>query len=155
MVQFYVQATDGTLTSSFPAAGAASRALIQWNDSAANLALAHNVRFVVTAADRTQLFTGTNLMADDRLGCTVVYDEGEVFYDCGVRLKGSEHGRADAGRQSYNVSFPAEQKFRGVHDSVLLDRSGGWRFGRTTGQDEILVKRIVVMPAARRVCTMT
>jgi hypothetical protein len=60
-----------------------------------------------------------------------------------VRLKGSEHGRADAGRQSYNVSFPAEKKFRGVHDSVLLDRSGGWRFGRTTGQDEILVKHII------------
>lgn len=144
VVQFYVQATDGAAaTADFPAAGAGSRAMIQWNDGTANLALAHNVRLILTAGDRTAMFGGSELMADDRRGCTVIYDESEVFYDCGVRLKGSEHGRADAGRQSYNVSFPAEKKFRGVHDSVLLDRSGGWRFGRTTGQDEILVKHII------------
>ncbi len=144
VAQFYVRATDGAAaTADFPAAGANSRALIQWNDSAANLALAHNVRLIMTAADRTLLFTNSNLMADDRIGCTVVYDESEVFYNAGVRLKGSEHGRADSGRQSYNIRFSPDKKFRGVHDSVLLDRSGGWRFGRTTGQDEILVKHII------------
>jgi len=144
VVQFYVRATDGAAaTADFPAAGANSRALVQWNDSAANLALAHNVRLILTTVDRTLLFTNSNLLADDRVGCTVVYNESEVFYHAGVRLKGSEHGRADSGRQSYNIRFSPDKKFRGVHDSVLLDRSGGWRFGRTTGQDEILVKHII------------
>ena len=144
VVQCYVRATDGAAaTADFPAAGENSRALIQWNNNQANTALAHNVRLIMTAADRTRLFLNTNLMADDRIGCTVVYDENEVFYGCGLRLKGSEHGRADSARQGYHISFPAEQKFRGVHSSVLIDRSGGWRFGRTTGQDEILVKHII------------
>ncbi len=142
--QFYVQATDGLgAQSTWPAAAADSRALVQWNDGLANVALAHNVRLILTAADRAALFTPRELMADDFRGCTVVYDETEVFHDCLVRLKGSEHGRADSGRQSYHVRFPAGRKFRGVHESVLLDRSGGWRFGRATGQDEVLVKHII------------
>ncbi|HWB07289.1 MAG TPA: LamG-like jellyroll fold domain-containing protein [Verrucomicrobiales bacterium] len=144
VVQFYVRAADGQgATADFPADSQASRALIQWNDGQANLGLAHNVRLILTNADRTLLFTNTNVLSDDRTGCTVIYDESEVFYDCGVRLKGSEHGRADTGRQGYAIAFPADHKFRGVHDSVHLDRSGGWRFGRTTGQDEILVKHII------------
>jgi hypothetical protein len=28
-------------------------------------------------------------MSNDRLGATVIYNESEVFYDVGVRLKGS------------------------------------------------------------------
>lgn len=144
VVQFYVRATDGAAaTADFPAAGANSRALVQWNDGQTNFGLGHNVRLIMTAADVALLFTNTNLMSDERIGCTVVYDESEIFHDCGVRLKGSEHGRADAGRQGYNIIFPPDHKFRGVHDSVLLDRSGGWRFGRTTGQDEIIVKHII------------
>ena len=145
VVQFYVRASDAAaVTADFPAAGPNSRALIQWNDSQANLGLAHNVRLIMTAADRTLLFTNTNLMADDDLGCTIVYDESEVFYHAGVKLKGSEHGRADARRQSYNISFPPDHKFRGVHDSVLLDRSGNWGYaGAPFGQNEILVKHII------------
>ncbi len=144
VVQFYVSAADGqSAAASYPAAGQGARALIQWNDGLANLTLAHNVRLILTAADRAFLFTNTNLLSDGRMGCTVVYDETEVFYNCGVRLKGSEHGRADGGRQGYSIAFPPDHKFRGVHDSVLLDRSGGWRFGRVTGQDEILVKHII------------
>jgi hypothetical protein len=144
VVQYYVEASDGAGAVAFwPAEGAASRVLVQWQDGQANAGLGHNVRLIMTAADRARLFAPTELMADDWLGCTMVYDEREVFAGCRIRLKGSEHGRSDAGRQSYHVAFPAGRLFRGVHDSVLLDRSGGWRFGRTSGQDEILVKHLV------------
>jgi len=144
VVQFHARATDTAgNTADFPAAGPDSRALVQWNDGLANLPLAHNFRLILTQTDRARLFSGPELLADDFRRCTVIYDESEVFHDCGIRLKGSEHGRADPGRQSYHIRFPAEHPFRGVHDSVLLDRSGGWRFGRTTGQDEILVKHII------------
>lgn len=144
LVQLYLQATDGLgATSNFPAKGADSRALIPWNDGLANLPLAHNFRLLMTAADRTAMLENINLLNDSPRGATVIYDEAEVFYDVGARLKGSEHGRSDVGRQSYNVSFSSDHKFRGVHDSVLLDRSGGWRFGSVFGQDEILVKHII------------
>ncbi|HEX2751474.1 MAG TPA: LamG-like jellyroll fold domain-containing protein, partial [Verrucomicrobiales bacterium] len=144
VVQFYVSAADAlSSVSEFPAGGQASRALVQWNDGLAQLSLAHNIRVIMTGADNTLLFTNTNLLSDERVGCTVVYDENEIFYNAGVRLKGSEHGRADTNRQGYAVLFTPDHKFRGVHDSILLDRSGGWRFGRTFGQDEILVKHII------------
>ena len=66
-------------------------------------------RGVIAASAKKDDLKNTNLLA---------------FYNAGVRLKGSEHGRADSGRQSYNISFSPDRKFRGVHDSVLLDRSG-------------------------------
>src|SRR5690606_25757964 len=64
---------------------------------------------------------------------------GHVVYDAGVRLKGSEHGRPDPNRRGLSVEFPPYDLFRGVHGTIGIDRSGGWRFGRTFGQDETLV----------------
>src|SRR5690606_12517593 len=69
--------------------------------------------------------------------------EGSVFYDVGVRLKGSQRGRPDPSRRGFNIEFHSDQRFRGVYDSIGLDRSGGWRSGRTHGQDEILVWQIM------------
>ncbi len=145
IAQFYVRATDGlAVTADFPAAGAASRALVIWNDSLANLPLAHNFRLILTAADRTTLFTDTELMSNAATRATVIYDESEVFYDVGMRLKGSERGRVDTSRVSYRVEFDPAQLFRGVKSSVSLDRSGNWGYpGAPFGQNEILVKHII------------
>jgi hypothetical protein len=145
LVQFYVHATDGLgAEADFPAAGANSRALIVWNDGLANLPLAHNFRVLLTAQDRTTMFTSTNLMSNELLHGTVVYDESEVYHDVGVRLKGSERGRTDSLRISYQVQFDPMQLFRGVQGSVALDRSGNWGYaGQPFGQNEILVKHII------------
>ncbi len=145
IAQFYVLAADGLgATATFPVAGASSRALVQWDNGLANLPLAHNIRLILTATDNALLFTNSNLLADDLLGGTLIYDESEVFHNVGVRLKGSEHGRADPGRQGYHVEFPPDRKFRGVHDSITLDRSGNWGYaGAPFGQNEMLVKHII------------
>jgi Lamin Tail Domain/Concanavalin A-like lectin/glucanases superfamily/CotH kinase protein len=144
IVQFYARAQDGPgAVSTFPAAGPDSRALYKVEDGQAILGLAHNVRIIMTAADTDYLLANTNLMSNGRLGATVIYDENEVFYDAGVRLKGSEHGRADFNRLGFNVEFPPGHLFRDVHQTVAIDRSGGWRFGTTFGQDEILIKHII------------
>ena len=92
----------------------------------------------MTDADEELLGRSTNLMSNDLLGATVVYQD-QVFYDVGVRLKGSEHGRADLNRRGLSIHFQPDHLFRGVHETVGIDRSGGWRFGRTFGQDEILI----------------
>ena len=145
IAQFYVRATDGlAATADFPAAGAASRALVIWNDSLANLPLAHNFRLILTAADRATLFTDTELMSNAATRATVIYDESEVFYNVDVRLKGSQRGRTDTSRISYRVAFDPAQLFRGVKSSVSLDRSGNWGYaGAPFGQNEILVKHII------------
>ncbi len=140
VVQFYLEATDvfGTVAT-FPAAGPASRALFVVNDRRAPTGLLHNFRLLMTPADTAFLHATTNVMSNELLGATVVYDEQETFYNVGVHLQGSERGRADAGRVGYTISFAPEHLFRGVHDGVSIDRSGGYT-GVGGDQDEIVLK---------------
>ncbi len=145
LVQFYVQATDSLGgTSFFPAAGAASRAMIPWADGRAQLTLAsgakpHNIRIVLPTADATEIYKPENLMSDAPIPCTVILDESTAYYRAGVRLKSSEHGRFSEVRCGYTLEFPSDDLFLGTHDTLGLDRSGG---GGSTGQKEILLKRL-------------
>ena len=144
-VQFYLVAED-TLgaTQSIPAAGAASRALIPWDDGQANLDYGdcqpNNFRIVMTDEDTDFLHTVTEVMSNDRLGCTIIYNEKDIYYDCGVRLKGSQRGRAKNVRVGFTVGFPDDQPFLGAHETVAVDRSGA---GDQFSQKEILVKHII------------
>ena len=140
IVQFYVEAEDDLgASSTFPAAGADSRALIKFDDGEAETNGLHNFRILMTQADSDWLHDEVNLMSDDRVGATVVYDEVEVFYDVGVRAKGSERGRPEQPRLGYGVGFHSEQPFRGSHSSVLIDRSEGVGFG----QREVLLNLVM------------
>ncbi len=130
IVQFYVEAEDADgATALFPAAGPDSRALVTFADDAAENGL-HNFRILITEADSDWLHDDVNLMSDDLIGATVVYDEREVFYDVGLRTKGSERGRPEVPRLGYGVRFNSEQPFRGSHSSVLIDRSEGVGYGQ-------------------------
>ncbi len=143
---FYIQATD-TLgaTATFPANGAAGRAIVPWNDNQAALTLPsgvspHNVRIVMTTSDSNNLLLAlNNVMSNEYLPCTVIYDERDVYYGTGVHLKGSEHGRAKfASRTGFHISFPPDGLFLGQHSDVAADRSGA---GDVFSQAEMLVKR--------------
>ena len=81
------------------------------------------------------MHTDINLMSNDRIGATVVYNESEIFYDVGVRLSGSERARPFQPRLSFSLRFNQDQLFRGVHAGVTLDRSDSTGFG----QREILL----------------
>ena len=124
VVQFYVEGADSLGAASwFPAAGPDSRALYKVDDGLAATNGLHNVRLVTLTADADQLHRQVNLMSNERIGCTMIYDEREIFYDVGLRLKGSEHSRTTTPRLGFNVSFTSGQLFRGVHTTVALDRS--------------------------------
>ena len=130
-------------TAVWPANGMAGRAMIPWNDNQAQLvrpngARPHNVRIVLPAADITLLHLASNVMSNDWMPCTVIYDEREVYYGTSVHLKGSEHGRAKDVRVGFLLRFPADHLFLGLHDEVGIDRSGA---GDEFSQKEILVKR--------------
>ncbi len=136
VVQFYVEGRDSLgITSTYPAAGRDSRALIKWEDGRAQVGTRHNFRMIMTQAEITKLFTATNMMSNERLGATVVYDETEVFYDVGIRLRGSMFSRQNAGSAGYNIKFQSDHLFRGVHSSVTM---------KTPGKTEILVKHSAV-----------
>ncbi len=140
IVQFYVEGTDSlNLMSTFPAAGPNSRALYKVNDGQAKTNGLHNVRLVMLTADASTMHATINLMSNQRLGATVIYDEREIFYNVGLRLKGSEHSRTEPLRLGFNIGFNSEQLFRGVHRSVAIDRSESTGFG----QREMLMHQVL------------
>lgn len=128
VVQFWVSGNDAAAvpaTSTFPRDGAASHAIYQVNDNLAATNGRHNLRIIMVPADKTLMYQTNNLMSNERLGCTVIYDEHEVYYDAGVRLKSSQRGRPVASRVGFNLGFNRDQLFRGVHRTVSIDRSEG------------------------------
>ncbi len=132
VVRFYVSATDAAAvpaTSHFPAGGPASHALYQVDDGLAATHGPHNIRIIMDPADKALLYQTNNLMSNDRLGCTVIYRENEVYYNAGVRLKSSQRGRPVASRVGFNLSFGEDKLFRGVHKTIAIDRSEGQQVG--------------------------
>ena len=139
LVQFFIQAADGaTASASFPARGADSRAFFKVDDGAGRMAQLHRLRMLMSAADAALLHAPTNVMSNDHLGLTVVYDEEEVFYDVGIHLQRSERGRSDSSSVGFTLEFSPDQLFRGVHKGVTVDRSGGFS-GLGGRHEEILL----------------
>ncbi len=140
IVQVYVEAED-TLgaRAAFPAAGADSRALLTFDDGSAATNGLHNFRILMTQSDSDWLHDDVNLMSDDLVGATVIYEESQVYYNVGIRAKGSERGRPEVPRLGYGVGFNSEQPFRGSHSSVLIDRSEGVGYG----QREVLMNLVM------------
>lgn len=132
VVRFHITATDAAevpATSYFPAAGPDSHALWQVNDGLAAANGLHNLRIVMDPADRELLHRPNNVMSNERLGGTLIYNESEVYYDIGVRLKSSQRGRPVASRVGFNIGFNRDQLFRGVHRTIAIDRSEGQQVG--------------------------
>ena len=145
VVQFWVQGIDGVGNAAdFPAAGPDSRALFKVDYPPESPAALHTLRIIVTAADDQWLFTPENLMSDHPIGATVIWDESEVFYDVGLRLKGSERGRPQTVRVGYAVKFRPDQPFHGVYSTVMVDRSEGVGFG----QREMLINLMMARAGA-------
>ncbi len=137
LVHFYVEGRDGSnAVSYFPAAGTNSRALYRVNDGQA-VSSPHNFRVLMKQADANFMHNVTNVLSNELLGGTVIYNEQEIFYDIGVRLKGSFVGR-NVSRVGFNVRFDPSQLFRGIHDKVAIDRSQH----SGVGQGEIIAKHI-------------
>ena len=141
LIQFYVSGTDGVgAVSTFPAAGPDSRAMVKVQDGRAKLDNVLNFRIVMTETDVNFLHQTTNVMSNDRLRATVIFNEQEVYYDVGVRLKGAERIRSNNYRVGYTVQFDPENLYRGVQDTVRIDRNGG---GGIFQQKEMLVKHAI------------
>ncbi len=135
VVQFYVEATDGSgATAAFPPKGPESRALYKVNDGLAATNGQHNFRIVITNEERDFIHQGIEVMSNDRVGVTIIDREEDIYYDVGMRLKGSQHARIFDARVGYNFRFGRDNLYRGIHGSMAIDRSEGVG----TGQLEIL-----------------
>ncbi len=138
VVQFYLEATDAatataTATTSWPAAGVQSRALIKWNEGGAS-ATKQNLRIITTPVDATELASQVNMMSNRRRGCTIIHNEREIFYDGQIRLRGSMYSRSNSGLAGESITFPADKLFRGTQRTISVRRSG---------MNEIVVKHAI------------
>jgi len=125
IVHFYVSATDGLGgVATFPARGPDSRALYKVQDGQASGTGIHNFRIIMTTSDGNYMHTPIHVMSNGFLGATVIDREEEIYYDVGVHIKGGQRARSTDIYLGYTVGFSAERLYRGVHDSVGVDRSG-------------------------------
>jgi hypothetical protein len=95
----------------------------------------------MTGADANNMYKLENLMSNADVPCTVVWDESIVHYRAGAQLKGSKHTRWQIVRVGYNLRFPPDDLFLGVHGGIALDRSGD--SNGHPGQEEILLKTLM------------
>jgi len=141
IIHFYAAVDDAAGASShLPAGGPDARALVQWQDSQTTAVSAHQLRLIMLTADRTFLLNTFNRLSNDRVPGTLVYRASEVFHDVGVRLQGTAAGRIRDGDPyvGYDIGFPPDHLFRGVHESIGIDRSA--RAPVVRRQDEIYVR---------------
>jgi len=144
-IQFYVQGQDALgAVSTFPDKGRDSRAMIRVQDGQRTTTPIDTVRIIMTTAETDALFDTTKIKSDELRGATVVHNDREVFYDVGVRLIGSVHGRHNPQRQgSYKIQFHPDQPFRGVLETIGFDGSGNSALLSGHGHDEILTKTLI------------
>ncbi|MDP6943665.1 MAG: CotH kinase family protein, partial [Myxococcota bacterium] len=130
-VQLVVQAQDvAGAKSVFPPRAEGSRALYRVSEALGDSHGKRVIRIWMTAEDSDWFHAAPNVMSNDRVRATVVRDDREVYYDVGVRAKGSERGRVTDLRLGFGVYFNADQPFRGAYGSVMIDRSQGVHFGQ-------------------------
>ncbi|MDQ8204227.1 lamin tail domain-containing protein [Pelagicoccus sp. SDUM812003] len=121
IIQFYVEAISGQQVSALhPPAGERSRALIRIGDRTENSTPSPILRLIMTDDDANSMHSNVDVTSERRLGATVVYGDSEIWYDAGVRLRGSPFGRRSP-RVGWNVKFPSDHLFRGAHDTISID----------------------------------
>ncbi|MBN8458359.1 MAG: lamin tail domain-containing protein [Verrucomicrobia bacterium] len=126
LVRYYAKAADGNgVECLYPAEGASAGVFFRVSNGDADTSGSRaNLRILVSPEDETLLFAATNRMSNDGVPGTVIEDETTIYHNCSLRLKGSAFGRYAATEFGYNIDFPADRPFRGVHDSVSIERAG-------------------------------
>lgn len=132
LVQFYIEAVDSQgAVSWFPKNGPASRALYRVGDGGISTQTVRNkMRLLLTPADANQLHDPVHSVSNFRWPSTVIYNDQEVWYDAGVRLRSAPYGR-QGNRAGWNIQFGSDAPFRGVQKSVVID--GAFNMPRTDG----------------------
>ncbi len=135
MRAFYIEASDGSAWTRFPtmlepSAEVPERTcLIRVGDTLLNTRLATYRLWL--SDDVVNTFRSRPNLSNELLDCTFVYNDREVFYNCGLRHRGSPWLRSGSGRspspgdaRGYRIEFPPDQKFHG-RDEINLDGTEG------------------------------
>jgi len=139
MRAFYIDAFDGLAFTRFPTRlGASSEVpertcLVRVGDTLVSSRLAtYRVWF---SNDVLNTFRSRPNLSNQLLDCTFVYNDTEVFYNCGLRHRGSPFLRSGSGREPYpsdrhgfRIDFGPDQRF-GDRQEINLDGMEGGNRG--------------------------
>jgi len=131
MRAFYIEASDGMAKTRFPtkldpSADVPDRTcLVRVGDTIVNSRFAKYR--VWMSNDVVNTFGSRANLSNELMDCTFVYNNSEVFYNCGIRHRGSPFLRNGAGRRPYpanrhgfRIDFNPDRKFRG-REEINLD----------------------------------
>ncbi len=133
MRAFYIEASDGSASTRFPmalqpSAEAPERTcLVRVGDTSSNSRFASYRIWL--SNDVLNAFRSRPNLSNELLDCTFVYNDTEVFYNCGIRYRGSPFIRGGSGRDprnryAYRLNFNPDQRFRS-REEVNLDNTEG------------------------------
>ncbi|MFH1716731.1 MAG: lamin tail domain-containing protein [Planctomycetota bacterium] len=136
MRAFYIEASDGSEATRFPArlgptADVPDRTcLVRVGDSRPNTRFA--TYRIWLSNDVRNTFRSRPNLSNELMDCTFVYNDTEVFYNVGIRYRGSPFIRSGSGRDplgyyAYRLDFNPDQKFRGREEVNLDNTEGGSR----------------------------
>jgi hypothetical protein len=132
-VRFYVEAEDSHgVKSFFPPTGPESHAMYRVDGDGALDVDSHSIRLIMTEADVDWMHREENVMSNHRIGSTVIYNDSEIYYDVGVRLRASGYGRRGA-RVGFSFQFHPDHLFRDTFQTVVIDRGTVLSNGDATG----------------------
>ena len=134
LVQFYVEALDQSSNLSFaPPLGPDSRAIIKVTSPNSGGAK-QSIRVNMLSAEANAMHVEKDILDNHRLGCTIITDETNIAYDCGIRLRGSMWSRRSSSRVGFNLKLPSDKPYRGLHGTITL---------RNGNKQEITAKHII------------
>ena len=136
MRAFYIEASDGSAATRFPtklepSADVPDRTcLVRVGDSLLSTRFA--TYRIWLSDDVLNAFRSRPNLSNELLDCTFVYNNTEVFYNVGLRYRGSPFIRSGSGRDprdryAYRIDFNTDQKFHGVVEINLDNTEGGNR----------------------------
>jgi len=138
MRAFYIAAFDGSALTRFPtvlqpSADVPERTcLVRISDSLASTRFA--TYRVWMSDDVIDTFQSRPNLSNELMDCTFVYNNTEVFYNCGIRHRGSPWLRSGSNRSPYpadthgfRIDFNPDQKFRDRQEINLDGMEGGSR----------------------------
>jgi hypothetical protein len=131
MRAFYIEASDGSAATRFPTkldptADVPDRTcLVRVGDSLLNTKFA--TYRIWLSDDVINTFRSRPNLSNELMDCTFVYNNEEVFYNVGLRYRGSPFIRSGSGRDprdryAYRLDFNPDQKFHG-REEVNLDNT--------------------------------
>jgi len=122
LVAFYIQATDGLgASNTFPADSGEQQCLylVVSSPKQSNFP----VYYILMPSATRQKFSSWPRMSNHLLPCAFIYDETEIYYNCGVRFRGSPFIRGSAdpvySKRALRIRFAPDKPFHGRREINL------------------------------------